>query len=276
VTGDPTSGGLAGRAVADHVRMNRRSWNETSDGYQQEHGPQISGRLEPGWGVWQIPERELGILGDVAGRDVLELGCGAAQWSILLAGRGARPVGLDLSDRQLWHARRLMAAAGASFPLLHASAEQVPLRDGSFDVVFCDHGAMSFADPAATVPEAARLLRPGGLLAFSMGTPILDMCWSDGSESVEPSLQGDYFGMGRLEFQGEVTFQVPYGEWIRLFRTAGLVIEELVELRPPEGATTTYGSYVPYAWARRWPAEHVWKLRKPAQSSRGSASASRS
>ena len=114
--------------------------------------------------MWQLPDSELGILGDVAGKDVLELGCGAAQWSILLAGRGARVVGLDNSARQLEHARENMAAAGVDFPLVHAAAEEVPLPDASFDVVFCDHGGMTFGDPYRTVPEAARLLRPGGLL----------------------------------------------------------------------------------------------------------------
>ena len=109
------------------------------------------------------------------GKDVLEFGCGAAQWSIALAKRGARPVGLDLSDRQLEHARRLMAEAGVDFPLVHASAESVPLPDASFDIVFCDHGAMTFADPYRTVPEAARLLRPGGLFAFNHGSTIADL-----------------------------------------------------------------------------------------------------
>src|SRR5665811_2471242 len=99
--------------------------------------------------------------------DILELGCGAAQWSIALALRGARPVGLDLSERQLEHARRLMAEAGVDFPLVHASAEAVPLPDATFDIVFCDFGAMTFADPYRTVPQATRLLRPGGLFAFS-------------------------------------------------------------------------------------------------------------
>src|SRR6202011_4439836 len=111
------------------------------------------------------------VLGEVRGKDVLELGCGAAQWSIALALLGARCVGLDNSERQLAHARRLMSEAGVTFPLVHASAEDVPLPAASFDVVFCDHGAMSFADPERTVPEAARLLRPGGLFAFNAESP---------------------------------------------------------------------------------------------------------
>jgi len=155
-------------SLSDEARRNRAYWNRKSDEYQERHAEFI-GRPEPRWGVWQIPESELSVLGDVAGRDVLELGCGAAQWSILLARQGARVVGLDNSERQLEHARQNMAKAGLDFPLVHASAEHVPLPDGGFDVVFCDHGAVAFVDPYKTVPEAARLLRPGGLLVAQCG-----------------------------------------------------------------------------------------------------------
>lgn len=156
---------------------NRDSWNADSATYQQDHGAQLAVSGGAAWGVWQFPESELRILGDVEGKDVLEYGCGAAQWSIALAKLGARPVGLDISERQLEHARRLMADAGVDFPLIHASATDVPLPDASFDIVFCDHGATSFGDPYRTVPEAARLLRRDGLFAFSHGSPILDLCW---------------------------------------------------------------------------------------------------
>jgi SAM-dependent methyltransferase len=87
---------------------NRETWDGRSDDYQARNAEFIGRKDEPRWGMWQLPESELQILGDVAGKDVLELGCGAAQWSILLAGRGARVVGLDNSARQLEHARRSM------------------------------------------------------------------------------------------------------------------------------------------------------------------------
>ena len=157
---------------SDQALANRVYWDRTSDEYQERHREFI-GRPEPRWGVWQIPEAELQVLGDVDGKDVLELGCGAAQWSILLAKQGARPVGLDNSERQLEHARERLDQAGVDFPLIHSSAEDVPLPDGSFDIVFCDHGAFTFADPRKLVPEAARLLRPGGLLAFSHSSPFV-------------------------------------------------------------------------------------------------------
>jgi SAM-dependent methyltransferase len=214
------------------------------------------------WGTSQIPESELQVLGDVEARDILELGCGAAQWSIALALRGARPVGLDLSARQLQHARRLMAEAGVDFPLVEASAEAVPLPDASFDIVFCDHGAMTFADPYRTVPEAARLLRSGGLFAFSHHSPIETICWPLDADEVGDRLVLDYFGMHAIDDGEEISFQLPYGEWIRLFRANGFVVEDLIEPRPPAGATSSYRSVEAMAWSRRWPSECIWRLRR--------------
>jgi SAM-dependent methyltransferase len=205
------------------------------------------------------------VLGDVAGLDVLELGCGAAQWSISLAGLGARPVGLDVSARQLDHARRGMEAAGVEFPLIEASGEDVPLADDSFDIVFCDHGAFTFADPRRLVPESARLLRRGGLLAFNRVAPILDLFYDVESDEVRDRLCNGYFDLERFEGADTVDFQLPYGDWIRLFRAHGLVVEDLIELRPPADAETSY-DLVPLEWARRWPAENIWKVRKSAGS----------
>jgi SAM-dependent methyltransferase len=246
------------------AQRNRASWDAASDEYQERHREFI-GRAEPRWGMWQLPEPDLQILGDVAGKDVLEYGCGAAQWSILLARAGARPVGLDNSGRQLEHARRLMAEAGVDFPLVHASAGEAPLDDKSFDIVFCDHGAMTFADPYATVPEVARLLRPGGLFAFSHSTPLALTCFDFEADKVVPELLRPLFGLHRIDWvkAEPVEFNLSQGRWIDLFRDNGFVVEGLVEVQPPEGAASTYRSEEETEWARRWPMEQIWKLRKP-------------
>jgi ubiquinone/menaquinone biosynthesis C-methylase UbiE len=241
--------------------LNRAFWDRHSDEYQERHREFI-GRSEPRWGTWQLAEAELQVLGDVSGNDLLELGCGAAQWAILLARKGARMVGLDNSERQLEHARAQMAAAGVDFPLVHAAAESIPLPDESFDGIFCDHGAMSFADPLLVVPEVARVLRPGGLFAFSHFAPFGWIC-VDENDEIQERLCLDYFGIHRSDdVDGSVHFQLQYGEWIRLFRRNALVVEELIEVRPPEGTPSTYRTPEETAWARRWPMEEIWKVRK--------------
>jgi SAM-dependent methyltransferase len=248
--------------LTGQARTNREFWNRQADEYQAEHGEHI-GQPEPRWGLWQIPESELRILGDVAGKDVLELGSGAAQWSILLARQGARMVGLDNSERQLEHARTAMAEAGVEFPLVHASAESVPLPDASFDIVFADHGANRFADPFLWVPEVSRLLRSGGLAAFSGGTPFEWIGWNSETDTWDDQLHRPYFDIRRWETpEGSVEFELPYGEWLRLFRRNGLEVEELREVQAPEDAVTTYRTDEENAWARRWPMEQIWKVRK--------------
>jgi SAM-dependent methyltransferase len=246
-----------------HEARNRQAWDASSAAYQAAHGEALSDEGGLVWGLWRRPEAELQVLGEVAGRDILEFGCGGAQWSIALSRRGANVTGLDLSTAQLAHARTLMAAAGVEFPLVCSSAEATPFADASFDIIFCDWGAMTFADPYRTVPEAARLLRPGGLFAFSSGTPIVDCTWPGDAPHPSEQLLVDYWDLHRIDDdESQTAFQLPYGEWIRLFVSNGLAIETLLELRPPAEATSTFRDAADRAWARRWPMEHIWRLRR--------------
>jgi SAM-dependent methyltransferase len=166
--------------------------------------------------------------------------------------------GLDLSEAQLAFARD----AGADFPLVQGNAEALPFADASFDLVFADHGAFVFADPLLAVPEAARVLRPGGRLVFSHSSPIDAVCWDEASQSMQPALQRPYFGLHREDWTQFVTFNLPTSRWIQLFRANGLRVEDLVELRPPADASSTYRDENDRAWARRWPMDQIWKLRK--------------
>ena len=129
------------------------------------------------WGVFGVPDASIGSpLGYVAGLDVVELGCGTAYVSAWLARRGARPVGVDPTPAQLETARRMQDRTGIRFPLVEAPGERVPLPDASFDLAISEYGASLWADPELWIPEAARLLRPGGRLVFLTTSVIARLC----------------------------------------------------------------------------------------------------
>ncbi len=248
--------------MTDSHQRNVASWDRMADAYQAER--RATRRKDVVWGEWQIPESELNLLGDVEGKDVLEYGCGAAELSIALAYRGAKCVALDGSRRQLEHGAALLATADVDVALVQAVGEAVPFRDETFDFVVADYGVFLWVDPYIAVPEAARMLRAGGLLVFSTLTPFLVMCWPPENDPNPPSreLHKPYFGMHVQDVGDEgVNYNLPYGEWIRLFRANGLIVEDLVEIQPPEDAPEEVTGRT-REWARRWPAEHFWKARK--------------
>ena len=233
-------------------------WNGWSDRYEAEHGEQLA-RAAAGWGVWSVPECELRALGPVAGRRILEIGCGAARFSAALVALGAECVGVDVSERQLWHAR---GATGVR--LVQASAAGLPFADATFDVVFSDHGGASWADPASVVAQAARVLRPGGRLVVNVSSPWLVACTDRQRDTVDAMLHRPYFGPRAIdEGDGSTTFTLTYGDWVRTLRGNGLVVEDLIEVRPAPAATTSYTWYADHAWARRWPAECLWVASRP-------------
>jgi SAM-dependent methyltransferase len=146
--------------TADHVRRNRAAWDRWAAG-SAAAGLRNWAKAEPSWGIWAVAETQAGVFPpDLEGRDSIELGCGTGYVSAWLARRGARPVGLDNSVAQLATARQLQDRFGLRFPLIHASAEQTPFADASFDLAISEYGASIWCDPYAWIPEAARLLRP--------------------------------------------------------------------------------------------------------------------
>lgn len=251
-------------SLSDHARANRTVWGVQAADYAPA-GRHHWAADAITWGTWAIPEASLRSLPDVEGRDVIELGCGTAYVSAWLARRGARPVGIDITPEQLATARALQAEHGLDFPLIEGSAEAVPLPDDSFDIAVSEFGASLWCDPELWIPEAARLLRPGGWLWFLTNTPLVMLTMHDEDEPSGEALALSQFGMRRFEWSdGSVEFHLPHGELIALLGRCGFTVEALHELQAPKGATTHY-EWVTPEWAHRWPSEEIWvaRLREP-------------
>jgi SAM-dependent methyltransferase len=250
--------------LPEHVARNRAQWDRWAADYE-EPGRRNWASDEPNWGIWGVPEAQVGMLpSDVEGLDVIELGCGTGYVSAWLARRGARPVGIDNSIAQLETAKRFQREFGLEFPLLHGNAEQVPFPDQSFDLAISEYGASIWCDPYRWIPEAARLLRPGGRLIFLVNGALLTLCVPDDEDlPASDRLLRPYFGMHRLEWSDDdsVEFHLPHGEMIALLRRCGFEVEELIEIRPPDDSTTHY-PFVTLEWAQQWPCEEVWRARK--------------
>jgi len=247
---------------SDYVARNRRLWTRWSSDYEKS-GRRSWANENITWGIWGVPEAEVHLLPEVDDRDVLELGCGTAYVSSWLQRRGARAVGLDPTTAQLEVAVRLQLEFDLRFPLVEAVAERVPLADETFDVIVSEYGASIWSDPYMWVPEAGRLLRPGGELMFLLNAMLLVLCLPQEDEPAGARLRNDYFGMHRFEtgFDESVEFHLGHGDWIRLLRANGFEIQDLIELRPGAHVSAGYDFVTP-EWARRWPSEEVWKVRK--------------
>ncbi len=248
----------------DYVAQNRGVWTKSNREYTDAEADRVWRADEITWGMFGVPESEVGALGDVEGLDVVDLGCGTGYFSAWLARRGARPVGVDVTRAQLDTARRLQAETGIEFPLIEASAEDVPLADASFDLAFSEYGASIWCDPYKWIPEAHRLLRPGGRLVFLANSPLVILCALDVEDTTSQTLQRAQRGMHRVAWSdGGVEFHLPHGELLRLLRDSGFEVEELIELYAGDAAEThEYYSFVTADWARKWPAEEIWAARK--------------
>jgi SAM-dependent methyltransferase len=248
-------------AEQDSVAANVAQWTATNAEFTDGAAERSWNDPDVKWGVFGIPE--FGVLGDVAGLDVVELGCGTAYFSAKLARLGARVVGVDPTPAQLETARRMQAQTGIEFLLVQAPGEDVPLPDASFDLAFSEYGASLWADPQKWVSEAARLLRPGGRLVFLTNSMLAHLCTPDlDNDPIANVLVRPLFGQYSTkwpEYPG-IEYHVSHGEWIRILRENGFVLDALHELRPGDDAQThRYYFTTPVEWARRWPSEDLWE-----------------
>ena len=256
---------MSSSELPDSVARNIADWTKANEEHTDAKAPEAWARTDMTWGIFGIPESELGALGDVADKDVVELGCGTAYVSAWLAKSGARPVGVDPTPAQLETARRMQDETGITFPLVQAAAEAVPLPDASFDLAVSEYGASLWAVPERWLAEASRLLRPGGRLVFLTNSVLVVLCSPDEGMAAEQLMRPQFDGLYRMEWPGEegVEYHPTHGQWISLLRDNGFDVERLVELQAgADSVTHGYYDFVTADWARKWPYEEIWVARK--------------
>jgi SAM-dependent methyltransferase len=235
----------------ESARANRLWWDAEARTYQDEHGAFL-GDADFVWCPEGLREADARLLGEVRGRDVLEIGCGAAQCARWLVAQGARVTAFDVSYGQLQEARRLDARTGVPVPrLVQADAQQLPFRSAAFDVVASAFGGIPFvADSAAAMREVARVLRPGGRFVFSVTHPTR-WAFPDDPGPGGLTVRQSYFDRAPYVEEDEngvatyVEHHRTLGDRVRELVAAGLVLEDLVEPEWPAGHTREWGQWSP-------------------------------
>jgi SAM-dependent methyltransferase len=245
---------------ASEIALNRALWAVMNERFTDAAAEGMWARQEMVWGLFAIPERDLHVLGEVRDLDVAELACGTAYFSAWLARAGASVVAVDLSGEQLATARRLQEQLGPVFPLVQADAERVPLASGRFDLVVSEHGVAAWCDPERWLPEAARLLRPGGRLAFLTNSHLSALCVPAEEGVAEENLLRGQREVYRVHWSGGgVEFHPSHGDWVRLLRGSGFQVEAMREIyAPPDSGDHPFYEIVSGAWSAKWPAEELW------------------
>jgi SAM-dependent methyltransferase len=247
-----------------HVLRNRKRWNDLAASYAGA-GEANWARGEPVWGIFDVPERTLRMLPeDMTAMRALELGCGTAYVSAWMARRGARVTAMDLSEQQLETARRLQELHGVELEIVQGNCEELPFENASFDFAISEYGAAIWCRPESWLREAFRVLRPGGALHFLGCSPWVHVCSPKSGElPLVHRFEHDYFDQNVIDWGDEgVEFNLPMSGWFRFFREVGWEVVDFLEPRP-EAPGTERRYYATLDWGYRYPAEQVWKLRKP-------------
>lgn len=253
--------------AADRLESNRRGWDYRAKQYQRDVGGADMYGGEPLWGPNGFKESDLQVLGNVAGKRVLEVGCGAAQFGIELAALGADVTGIDLSGEQIRIGRLHVKQRGVAMKLHRGNAERLTrFGDATFDIVVSAFAA-GFMDLDKLLPEVRRVLKPGGFCALAWASPILD-CMTGAGEPPLMEIRYSYFDRTPWVDGGRdatYEFKRTYGDWIRSFTNAGLVLEDLIEPQATEGAGHMLWSNFRWERTSRIPGTSIWKARRPAR-----------
>jgi len=247
------STGVTHRAAgpAESARANRTWWDAEARDYYAEHG-EFLGDVDLLWCPEGLREADAELLGDVRGRQVLEVGCGAAQGARWLVQAGATVTAFDVSAGQLGQARALDARTGVAVRrLVQADAQSLPFADASFDLVVSAFGGVPFvADSAGVMREVARVLLPGGRFVFSVTHPTR-WAFPDDPGPAGLTVHQSYFDRTpyvETSDDGSATYVEHHrtlGDRVRELVGAGLALVDLVEPEWPVDHEREWGQWSP-------------------------------
>ncbi len=246
----PTRPRKLGADQAVSRAANRRWWDADAGAYHAEHG-EFLGDLDFVWCPENLRESQAGLLGDVAGRRILEVGCGSAPCSRYLDTQDAEVVAFDLSAGMLAFAAAAAARTAVTVPLVQADVCELPFADDSFDVAFSAFGAIPFvADSALAMREIARVLRPEGRWVFSATHPMRWVFPDDPGPLGMTAIQSyfdrsPYVEVDENGIPAYVEHHRTMGDRIRELVAAGFVVEDVIEPEWPEGFTGVWGQWSP-------------------------------
>ena len=254
-------------ALPDYAIRNKALWTRANRRFLAALARQSWSQEEITWGTWDVPEDSLRVLPDVRGLDVIELGCGTGYFGAWLKQRGARRVvGVDVTPAQLSTAQVLNREFKLGLEFIEANAEDVPLPDGSFDLAISEYGASLWCDPYLWIPEAARLLRRGGELIFLRNSTLVMLCTPD-EANVSRRLVRPQKDMNRFDWIDEdgptTEFHISGADMFKVLRDTGFDVVDFRELFARADATDDENyTWVDAKWAKRWPAEEIWRAKK--------------
>ena len=187
-------------------------------------------------------------------RNALDVGCGEGRFCRMLKSRGIDAVGVDPTSALIAVAR----TRDAHGPYVEATAERLPFREGTFDLVVSYLSLIDIPDMEAAVPEMARVLKPGGALLIanltSFNTAAADVGWvkdADGRRVYYPI--DDYLQERAMwiEYRGIriVNHHRPLSAYLKALLGAGLVLTHFDEPPPStEAPASRAAGYVRVPW----------------------------
>jgi SAM-dependent methyltransferase len=215
-------------------------WDDLADRYQEKAA---IGTDAIAWGPDIADEAELRLLGDLRGKRVLELGCGAAQGSIAAARAGAIAIGVDNSAGQLAHARRNCEAADVRVELRQGDmADLAFLRADSIDACFSAFAFQFVEDLSRVFRQVHRVLKVGAPLVFSLPHPAWTLVEPDSGGP--PRVGRSYFDRGadRASCEG-VDLEVHHHTFADLYLgmvRASYRVDLVLEPEPIPGAPRSW------------------------------------